>query len=163
MTLSLFYKGWDRYQQNLLATIATLNTEQLALSASSHTWTVGQIAAHIVAARVWWFHARAGEGADLARDEQWNALEHWDSAGASVQKAPELVMGLELTWQMIEATLLRWTPTDLAHVFPTRSKDDPVARSRQWIIYHVLEHDIFHGGEISGILGAHGLAAIALE
>ncbi len=32
--------------------------------------------------------------------------------------------------------------------------------SRSWIIYHVLEHDLHHGGEVSLTLGIHGLAAI---
>jgi uncharacterized damage-inducible protein DinB len=33
-------------------------------------------------------------------------------------------------------------------------------RSRGWVIYHVLEHDTHHGGEISQILGSNGLAPL---
>ncbi|HEX4716084.1 MAG TPA: DinB family protein [Ktedonobacteraceae bacterium] len=35
--------------------------------------------------------------------------------------------------------------------------------TRQWIIWHVIEHDLHHGGEISLILGTHGLTGIAIE
>ena len=37
------------------------------------------------------------------------------------------------------------------------------ARSRQWIIWGVLEHDIHHGSEISTTLGIHGLPVLELE
>ncbi len=32
--------------------------------------------------------------------------------------------------------------------------------TRQWIIWHVLEHEILHGGELSLALGTYGLKAI---
>ena len=38
--------------------------------------------------------------------------------------------------------------------------DDPVDLSRAWVVWHVLEHDLFHGGEISFALGMHGLTGI---
>jgi uncharacterized damage-inducible protein DinB len=52
----------------------------------------------------------------------------------------------------------------LEQVIPIRSwnGEERPQRSRQWIIWHVLEHDIHHGGELSSILGAHGLAAVDL-
>ena len=33
------------------------------------------------------------------------------------------------------------------------------ADSRQWIIWHLIEHELHHGGELSLTLGVHGLAA----
>ncbi len=63
---------------------------------------------------------------------------------------------------MIQDALARWTPADLEEVFPHPYNKESPARSRQWIIWHVLEHDIHHGGELSSILGAHGLAAVDL-
>jgi uncharacterized damage-inducible protein DinB len=29
--------------------------------------------------------------------------------------------------------------------------------TRQWIIWHLIEHDLHHGGELFYTLGAHGL------
>lgn len=37
------------------------------------------------------------------------------------------------------------------------------ARSRQWIIWGVLEHDIHHGSEISTTLGVHGLPVVEMD
>src|SRR5271165_4744991 len=97
--LTMFYGGWAAYQQNLVNIIAPLSPEQLALPASSHHWTLGMIAQHIVANRVWWFQMWMGEGSpDLA------PIAHWDPAD-EVEQAPleaaDLVVGLEATWQMI--------------------------------------------------------------
>lgn len=155
-SLLLFYQGWDTFQQRLIEAIAPLTSEQLALRLPGH-WSIAKIAAHIIAARVWWLHTRAGEGnSSLA------PLEHWDGTGQPVRSTAELVDGLERTRLLITDVLTRWTPADLFQVLEARP-DDPIDRTRQWIIYHVLEHDVFHGGELSGILGAHGLTGVTLE
>ena len=156
-SLGHLYSGWGLYQERLVEAIVKLEASQLVLRSAPHTWSVGMIAAHIIAARVWWFHARMGEGStDLA------PMEHWDSVAQPARSAEELVNGLERTWQMIQGALAKWTPADLEQIFPARSEDRTV-RTRQWIVWHVLEHDIHHGGEISSVLGAHGLSAVALE
>jgi uncharacterized damage-inducible protein DinB len=36
------------------------------------------------------------------------------------------------------------------------------SRSRQWIVWHLVEHDVHHGGEISFSLGMHGVAGLDL-
>jgi hypothetical protein len=41
--------------------------------------------------------------------------------------------------------------------------EPPPARSRQRIIWGVLEHDIHHGSEISTTLGVHGLPVVDLD
>jgi uncharacterized damage-inducible protein DinB len=157
LSLAPFYKGWDVYQQRLVAAIAPLTAEQLALRSAPHQWSIGILAAHIIAARVAWFHIRMGEGSsDLA------PMDAWDEDGEPPRSAAELVAGLETTWQTVQDALARWTFADLEQVFPHPSRKDWPARSRQYIIWHVLEHDIHHGGELSSILGAHRLAAVDL-
>ncbi|MFL5703077.1 MAG: DinB family protein, partial [Ktedonobacteraceae bacterium] len=83
-----------------------------------------------------------------------------------LRSAAELVAGLESTWQMIQDALAHWTPADLEQVFqkPYLGEDvpDKPRHSRQWIIWHLLEHDLHHGGELSLALGMHGLTAIDL-
>ena len=37
--------------------------------------------------------------------------------------------------------------------------DDGEELSRAAVVWHVLEHDLHHGGEISLIFGVHGLQA----
>ncbi len=162
--LITFYKGWETYQQNLVETIAPLSPEQLALPASSHHWSIGMLAQHIVANRVWWFQVWMGEG-----NPELAPIAHWDPADQVEQhplESAELVAGLEVTWHMIADALARWTPADLWQIFPCppflseEEKSIFGERTRQWIIWHVLEHEIHHGGELSLALGNYELTGI---
>jgi uncharacterized damage-inducible protein DinB len=149
-TLSTYYKGWDNYQELITKAIAPLSAEQLTLRAAPHLRSIGVITAHIISARVWWFHNIMGEGSsDLA------PMVDWDEDDAPARSATELVGGLEATWQMIKNVLALRTPADLDQTFSRRNE----LVSRQWIIWHVIEHDLHHGGELSLTLGMNGLTA----
>ena len=64
---------------------------------------------------------------------------------------------------MIQDALGRWTTADLEEMFhETDEHGEEETFTRQWVIWHLIEHDVHHGGEISFILGMHGLAAIDL-
>jgi len=156
-----FYKGWDVYQQELVKILAPLTSEQLSLQAAPHHWSIGMIASHIIARRAGWFHLTLGEGSsELA------SLVHWDDSDQPTRTSAELVVGLEATWQMIAEALARWTPADLEVKFQDWWPGEPYTGdepwySRQWVIWHVLEHDLLHGGELSLALGMHGLGALS--
>jgi len=152
--LSPFYKGWDVYQDLLVKAIAPLSPEQLALRAGPHLRSIGENTAHIIGTRVGWFHMLMGEG-----DATIAPLDDWDQANAPARSAAELVTGLEATWQMIQNALTRWTPEDLDYIFRGERWGKPYELSRQWVIWHVIEHDLHHGGELSFTLGMHNLAA----
>ena len=162
--LTVIGTGWKGFEQRLADAIAPLTAEQLALPAASHHWSIGELARHIVVNRVWWFHSWMGEGdAGLARIADWNPKQ---GTAGPVPSASELIAALEATWDVIEDGLSRWTAADLA--------DQPAppatatagerrafgGRTRQWMIWHVLEHELMHAGEISLALGSHGLPTI---
>jgi uncharacterized damage-inducible protein DinB len=159
-TLSLitFYQGWETYQQSLVETIAPLSSEQLALPVASHHWSIGLLLNHLIGSRVFWFQRWLGEG-----DPH---LVPWDDDQQAARETAELVTGLEETWHMIADALTRWTPADLGQRFPTPAFLSEAEReffppqTRQWIIWHVLEHDIHHGGELSLALGGLGLDGV---
>ena len=152
--LSPFYKGWDVYQDLLVKAIAPLSAEQLALRAAPHLRSIGENTAHIIGTRVGWFHMLMGEG-----DAAIAPLDDWDQANAPARSAAELVTGLEASWQMIQNALIRWTAEDLDYIFRGERWGKPYELSRQWVIWHVIEHDLHHGGELSFTLGMHNLAA----
>jgi len=156
-SLAKLYKGWDVYQEQLVKAITPLAAEQLALRAAPHLRSVGMIAAHIVGARVRWFHRLMGEGSvDI------HLLGIWDLPEAPIRSAAELVDGLKDSWQLIQNSLAHWTLADLDHVFEGTYSGEEYSFTRQWIIWHVIEHDLHHGGEISLTLGAHGMAGLDL-
>ncbi len=162
--LSTFYKGWGAYQRMLVDVVTPLSDDQLDLSIAAGKWTVGRTIQHIAANRVWWFQLWMGEGSrDLASIGRWDPSE---AAEPPRLAASELVAGLTATWAMIADALARWIPADLEQVFAApavlseEEQEMYGEATRQWIIWHVLEHEIHHGGEISLILGMHGLAGI---
>lgn len=148
--LTPFYAGWDRYQTLLVESLTNLTDEQLALRPAPEKWSVWQLAAHIIATRVWWFHCRMGEG-----DASLMSFVNWDEEGEPQRSAAELVTGLETTWAMLADCLARWTPADLDATFHHERRG--IDQSRQWILWHVVEHDLSHGGELFLTLGIHGL------
>ncbi len=154
LSLATVYKGWDIYQQHQVKAIAPLTPDQLALQAAPHLRSTGMIATHIIAVRVRWFHGLMGEGGT-----EIDPIGSWDRAGTPVRTAAELVSGLEVTWQLIQQSLTRWTLTDLDYIFRDTYQGKTYTLSRQWVIWHVIEHDLHHGGELSFALGMHGLAA----
>jgi uncharacterized damage-inducible protein DinB len=192
LSLLPFYVGWARYQRHLVAAIAPLTVEQLALRTTPRHWTIGMYVTHIVANRAWWFHVRMGEGGDEQTPYELWALDVCEADVDPGHTAATLVAGLETTWRLIEETLARLTPADLARDVPpmdevgreSRAKlveprlqpyaqmwldgarRDEVVRppvSIQSIIWWILEHDIHHGSEVSTTLGIHGLPVVDLD
>jgi uncharacterized damage-inducible protein DinB len=156
-TLAPLYKGWDVYQGQLVKVIGPLTGGQLALRPAPNLRSVGMNAAHIVGARVRWFHRLMGEGSvDI------DVLGSWDRPEAPVRSSAELVEGLEESWQLIQNSLARWILADLDRVFEGTYGGEEYSLNRQWVIWHVIEHDLHHGGEISLTLGAHGLMGMDL-
>jgi uncharacterized damage-inducible protein DinB len=170
--LQPFYDGWANYQRLLLDMIGGLTPEQVGLRTAPHQWAVWQLAGHMAGARAFWFHDVLGEGdpavRDLFRVSSTTVpdlpLEDagWEDDETHPRGADELVDGLQKTWAMIEDCLGRWAPEDLAVEFTRRRRTGTQTISRLWVVWHVVEHDLNHGGEISQILGSHGLPAIDL-
>src|SRR5579859_4429265 len=91
------------------------------------------------------------------------ALAEWNQPNQPARTAAELVNGLHATWHVIQDALTDWTIADLAGlVYDTDDDGHLVTYTRQWVIWHLIEHDHHHGGELSFTLGAHGLSGIEI-
>jgi len=156
-TLEVIYENWRGYHEKLCKCIAPLTDEQLALQPAAHMWPVGQLAQHIISVRAGWFSGTL-QDEDAAMSEYMS----WGQRESPERSASELVIALNETRAFIEARLQRWTPADCAETFPDEWEGQITHVSRSWVIYHVLEHDLHHGGEISLILGMNGLQPIEI-
>ncbi|MGB8347950.1 MAG: DinB family protein [Ktedonobacteraceae bacterium] len=87
------------------------------------------------------------------------AIAQWEHDG-DVPSTAELVRGLEVTFQAWQEGLQRWTPEDMEYIYRGERWGRSYELTRQWVIWHVIEHDLHHGGELSFSLGAHGLAGL---
>ena len=154
VTLTIFYKGWYDYQTLLTKAIAPLTSDQLALSAAPGLRSISTIMRHIIGGRARWFHDMMGVG-----NQEFAKLGQWDSREAPEREATELVSGLENSWSVMQKALASWTPVDMQQRYKNDPGDEPEIFTRQWVIWHLIEHDLHHGGEISLTLGIHGLVA----
>ena len=155
-TLTTFYDNWKAYQDHIKAAIAPLTTEQLALEAAPHLRTVGQLALHIIGCRAGWFTYTMGEN----WGDEGKTYAEWDARGASMRTPAEMVEAFERTWQGMADCLARWNDDDMRKTFEDDWGDGKIVHlSRAWIVYHVMEHDLHHGGELSLTLGMHGIPA----
>ncbi len=149
-----FYQGWEEYQDKLIEALKPLTLEQLALRPAPHLRSIGENAAHIVATRVAWFYFFMGVG-----DPSLAPIDQWDQDGAPARTSAELVEGFQTTWTMIDDALKSWTPADLEYVFEETRQGKLYQRTRGWVVWHMVEHDLHHGGEISFTLGTNNLKA----
>jgi uncharacterized damage-inducible protein DinB len=156
-TLEIIYQNWHGYQEKLRDCIAPLTKEQLALQPAKGMWPLGQILQHIITVRAGWF-----SGTLQDRDEAMTAYMEWGQRDSPERSGAELARGLDETWAFIEARLNRWTPAECAMTFPDEFDGQIWQVSRNWVIYHVMEHDLHHGGEASLILGMNGLKTMDL-
>ncbi|MFN8487085.1 MAG: DinB family protein [Caldilineaceae bacterium] len=156
-TLNVIYANWRGYQEKLRNCIAPLTKEQLDLQPAPRMWPLGQIVQHIISVRAGWFSGTLQDA-----DEQMSAYMAWGQRESPARSGAELAHGLDETWAFIEARLQRWTPTDCAKTFPDEWDGQVQEVSRSWVIYHVLEHDLHHGGEVSLLLGMNGLRTLDL-
>jgi len=155
--LSSIYEGWQAYQEGLSQALAPLTAEQLALRAAPNLRSVSEMARHIIGARARWFYMLMEEGGT-----EFEALGKWDRSDAPARSAQELVAGLERTWQGMQAAMRRWTAEEWQETWPGEDDSEPETITRPWVIWHLIEHDVHHGGEISITLGAHGVQGVSL-
>ena len=150
------FAGWHNYQELIVEALRPLDAEQLNLRASPELRTIGDITAHIIGARARWFYQLMNEGG-----ETFKTLGNWDRRSQPARSAEELIYGLETTWEEMQAAIERWTEAEWQQTYPG-DEDEPEIITRQWVVWHLIEHDLHHGGEISLTLGMHGLKAPAL-
>jgi uncharacterized damage-inducible protein DinB len=142
------FEAWRNFQEALKRTIAPLTEEQLGLRLRPDLRSVGEIAAHIAYGRALWLkNIQAASAADL------EPLLAWDAPGDPPRTGAEVLAGLDESWARLSAYLMRGSADD------AYSAEDG---ERLYIIWGMIDHDLPHGGEISLILGAHGLPALSL-
>jgi uncharacterized damage-inducible protein DinB len=147
------YAGWHTYQSLLIKALTPLSTDHLSLRAVPSLRSIGEIATHMIGARARWFYQLMGEGGN-----EFAALSRWDREGMPARNTAELIRGLETTWQGMQDAINRWTLVEWQQTYPGEGPNEPTILTRPWVIWHLIEHDLHHGGEISLTLGIYGLA-----
>lgn len=157
------YDGWGKCDARLVEALRSLSSEQLKLRAAPSQWPIWAIAAHTAGARVYWLCGVLKEkGAETTPFSDPLSGLGWEDDEDTPRGADELVRLFEATWKIVDDCLARWTPQMLNDEFQRERNGKIQIHSRQSVIMRLITHDAYHAGEISQILGTHGLPEIDL-
>lgn len=150
MDLTWIVDRWARTREGLLDLICEFDDDELVFRPFATSWTAGEIMLHLAITEEGWL--RYG----VARK-----LDAWprDLAPEDYATVAAVVGVLTMYHARTEAFLDALTPGEAERVI--RLPWDESMRLEQ-ILWHLLEHEIHHRGELSlilGMLGRHGWGA----
>jgi len=140
------FDHWATVRAGLLEALALLSDEQLDFVPAERLWSLGKVARHIAEAEEGWFrYVVLGELAAWPefRDEDTPTVAEVRSLLNRVHERTERYLETLAEEELAQAVHTPWG-TDL---------------SLRWIVWHVLEHEIHHRGEIFLMLGLMGMVA----
>ncbi len=152
-----FYAGWQLANRALVEAVAPLSVDELQLAIRSE-WPIWASASHIAGARVYWLGHVFGEPGVETTPFHDPAV-GWEDDLAHPRGASELVEALDSSWRIVERCLQTWTPESLSETARRIRAGQVQIHTRQSVLWRLITHDAFHAGEISLILGAHGLGS----
>ena len=147
MKLSEMFAHWEQVRNGLLKTIDQFKEEELKYTPFEGAWPVGQIMLHIADCEDNWLH-----GVIRGEFEPWV----WYPLADHPTKA-DIVDMLNKARARAVTFLESLDESNLDEKFAI---PDGAKFTMRWIIWHVLEHEIHHRGELSlilGLLGREGL------
>ena len=156
MDLTEVVKHWKSVRWDLLRALDMLTDEDLVFVPRDGLWSLGKVARHIAEAEEGWF--RYAVSREL---EEWP--EFRDEDYATVASIENLLSEVH---ERTQALLAAPGPQGLATLGTTSAELEMAVETPwgeklalDWIILHVLEHEIHHRGEIYLMLGLLGLVA----
>ena len=159
-SIAPFYEGYRLVNEALIAALAPLSAEQLALPVGSPTWPIWASASHLAGTRVYWLcHIFNEPGAETTPFTDPTGM-GWEDDLTHPRSAGELVGALTSTWKIVERCLATWTAESLGQEARRTRGTVVQIHTRQSVLVRITTHDAFHSGEISLALGSNGLGAI---
>lgn len=138
------FSHWDQIRTELIKTIESFDNQELIYTPYSGSWSVGKIMLHIADAEDGWLRYVISRELD-----EWP--DHFTLDNYSDKQS--ILQTLEEVHTRTIAYLETLEEEDLAMQIHTPwNKKLPLL----WIIWHVIEHEIHHRGELSLILGTLG-------
>lgn len=147
MQLSRMFAHWEQVRGDLLVAIDKFSDAELTFAPYPGAWPVGQVMLHIADCEDYWLHCLVQK--IVSPDVLYQLADYPTKAAVCslLQQAHERTVAL----------LAQLDENDLAREYETARGE---RYTLGWIIWHVLEHEIHHRGELSmalGLLGREGL------
>ena len=141
MKLSKVFSHWDQLRADLIATLEKFSDEELSHIPFEGAWSIGQIVRHILNAEEGWLWYVA-----TRKLTEWPAGLTHEKYGTVASLKAKLSSGHTQTMAYLETLEIE----DFDRVIKAPWGKD---LTLGWILWHVIEHEIHHRGELSLILG----------
>ncbi len=141
------FSHWEQVREGLLLTIDKFDDSELVFSPFKNSWPVGQIALHIADCEDHWIHG-------VVKHEINSRIP------CKITDYPTKSDIMEILNRTHKKTISFLNSLDEKDLAATYCTPDQETFSLYWIIWHVIEHEIHHRGELSlihGLLGREGL------
>ena len=159
--LTPMYGMWRQYNARLVDKIRSLSDEQLKLRPRPNYWPIWAIAAHTAGTRVYWLCGVFKEsGAETTPFTDPLSGYGWEDDENTPRSSNEVVTALESSWKIVDRCLEQWTPSMLSDEFTREIGGKTQIHTRQSVLMRMITHEAYHNGEISLVLGMHGLPEI---
>jgi uncharacterized damage-inducible protein DinB len=159
--LTPMYGMWRQYNARLVDKIRSLSDEQLKFRARPNYWPIWAIAAHTAGARIYWLCGVFKEsGAETTPFTDPLSGYGWEDDENTPRSSNEVVTALESSWKIVDRCLEQWTPSMLSDEFTREIGGKTQIHTRQSVLMRLITHEAYHNGEISLVLGMHGLPEI---
>jgi uncharacterized damage-inducible protein DinB len=146
MNAAELFSHWKMVRQGLYQALDMLSDDQLAFVPADWLWSLGTVACHIANAEDGWFrYIAAGEL------DEWPPME--------VERCTTVAAIKARLGEVHEYTLAYLEGLDVADLEQKVKTFWGAELTVRWIIWHVLEHEISHRGEIYLMLGLMGMEA----
>lgn len=138
---------WSRVREGLVEALGMLSDDQLSFVPREGLWSLGEVAVHIAGAEAGWFrHPITGE------------LDEWPP-DPTFEDHPTVASIQALLAEVHEGTVAYLKSVDADELDATFALPWGPEVTYRWAIWHVLEHEIHHRGEIYLMLGLMGMEA----
>ena len=156
------YPDWAQYASRLRDGVRSLSAEQLDLRIGPEHAPIWALAAHVAGTRVYWLCGVFGEPGAAATPFPVPSGLGWEDEPDHPRSGEELAWALDSTWQVVADALGRWSVDELGATAAREMGEVRQIHTRASVLNRLCSHEAFHAGEISQLLGHHGLPPIDL-
>lgn len=161
MSIRAFYGMWPQYNERMVEVVSGLTPDDLALRPSDDGWPIWATVGHTAGGRAYWLcHVLGEPGIETTPFD--GSGEGWEDDLDHPRQADELVDALVTTFAIVESCLEEWSPEMLGEEIVRRYGETRQVHTRSSILQRLLTHDAYHCGQLSELLGIHGLDQIDL-
>ena len=157
------YHMWPQYNRRMRDRLAAMTEEQLAIRPTPDALPIWAAMGHTAAMRVYWLCEVVGEpGADATPFWVDGSSIDWADDLQVPRAAGELAAAFDSTFAIVEQCLDRWTFDMLEDRIERHHASTVQVHTRASILQRLLTHEAWHAGELSQVLGIHGLEQLDL-